>query len=149
MSENLIEAADHLYRREARLRHEADQCAAEAGAKLIEKLGIVVQDIDALEQRIVGAAINGRSYLAEATPWEWLADDIDNEVPVAFDYTDREGNVTERTVSPYELYRAANGDELLRAYDHDRDAIRSFRLDKVEGIRHVGAAAVYVQPVED
>jgi|ERR1035437_2395854 predicted DNA-binding transcriptional regulator YafY len=59
---------------------------------------------------------------------EAIAVAITNQEAISFDYKGEE-----RHVHPRELYQSDAGDELVESYDSDRDDIRSFRLDRIEG----------------
>lgn len=65
-------------------------------------------------------------------------DDLDGailrEEVVEFVYRDREGVQSLRQVSPYDLTDAANGARLLVGYDHDRDGIRQFRIERIDSV---------------
>lgn len=52
---------------------------------------------------------------------------------VEFDYRDAEGRLGSRTVDPLRL-DSADADWYLRGWDHDRGAVRTFRLDRMSGI---------------
>lgn len=50
-----------------------------------------------------------------------------------------------RVLSPYEVYEDRLGEPLVRGYDHTREGIRSFRLDRIEG-EVIGSEEAYVFP---
>lgn len=63
-----------------------------------------------------------------------LAAAITDERRVMFRYTkEGERDWSLRTLSPYEVIKVSNG-TVVRGWDHDRDAIRSFRLDRIEAL---------------
>lgn len=41
-----------------------------------------------------------------------------------------------RVITPEELKTTRQGDQILVAYDHDRQATRSFRVDRIEDMVH-------------
>lgn len=53
-----------------------------------------------------------------------------NETPITLDYTKANGEKVQRKITPY----TAKGGNILVGYDHKRDAIRSFRMDRVDQI---------------
>ncbi|MEX1165009.1 MAG: WYL domain-containing protein [Nitriliruptor sp.] len=61
-----------------------------------------------------------------------LADALVSHVPLRFEYRTAAGASASRTVDPYAVVRR-RGAWYLVARDHDRDAQRAFRLDRVEG----------------
>lgn len=65
---------------------------------------------------------------------ERLATAITSEHPVMFRYRkEGERNWELRQLSPYELIKVQRG-AVVRGWDHQREAIRSFRLDRMEGV---------------
>lgn len=74
----------------------------------------------------------------DASPVEALADAVVGGASVRFTYRPASGEVGARTVDPYAV-ASRRGAWYLVGRDHDRDAVRAFRLDRVEGaIRTVG-----------
>jgi predicted DNA-binding transcriptional regulator YafY len=143
----LIEAADDLYRVEAALRRRIAEARRlhRRRAHLLRRLAEVVAQQAASEEGIARAILAALDTEPVAVEDE-IGRAIAGEIAVTFDYEDREGNVTPRTVSPYAVYQGG-GAELVRAYDHDRDALRSFRLDRIAGTVEA-AAGDYVYPVD-
>jgi proteasome accessory factor B len=77
-----------------------------------------------------------------------LADALVRHVPLRFTYRTAAGSQATRTVDPYAVVQR-RGVWYLVARDHDRDAQRAFRLDRVEGrIVTAGQAGAY-EPPED
>jgi predicted DNA-binding transcriptional regulator YafY len=62
-----------------------------------------------------------------------------------FDYVDREGNVTERHVEPYQLVHTARRWYLV-ARDRDREAWRTFRVDRIANPRRTGMWFTHADP---
>lgn len=94
------------------------------------------EDLGELEDRVEAAL----EALLEAEPNLPGRDDtvesfirrmIDANLTVEFDYTDAKGEESTRRVSPYELRPNGHGPNLV-GYDHGREAIRQFRLDRIE-----------------
>jgi predicted DNA-binding transcriptional regulator YafY len=73
-----------------------------------------------------------------------IASAIDAQQPVLFRYT-KEGETEweSRTLSPYELITVQKG-TVTRGWDHDREDIRSFRLDRMEAL--TWACTAYRKP---
>ena len=65
----------------------------------------------------------------EPDPVDAVADAIVSRTPLAFSYRTAAGDVRERTVDPYGVVQR-RGAWYLVARDHDRDAVRAFRLDR-------------------
>lgn len=63
---------------------------------------------------------------------------------VTFKYRDRDGETSWRVVSPYEL-RIINGigSLSLQCYDHGREGLRHFRVERIEGAVTVTNVAEY------
>jgi proteasome accessory factor B len=75
-----------------------------------------------------------------------LADALQRHVPLRFTYRTAAGEAAERHVDPYAVV-SRRGAWYLVAHDHDRDARRAFRLDRVEGrIRADGAPGSFTPP---
>lgn len=62
---------------------------------------------------------------------------ISAHTPVHIVYTDREGRETTRLIAPFMVVDAKWGEAYVHAYCFERDARRSFRLDRIEilGVR--------------
>ncbi len=77
-----------------------------------------------------------------------LADALVRHVPLRFDYRTASGDAATRTVDPYAVVQR-RGAWYLVARDHDRDAQRAFRLDRVEGrMQPAGEPAAFTPPDE-
>lgn len=57
-----------------------------------------------------------------------------NYLCVEIDYRKKNGQRVHRTIEPYSLRRTQEGKIILHAYDRDRDAHRSFRVDRLQAI---------------
>jgi predicted DNA-binding transcriptional regulator YafY len=66
---------------------------------------------------------------------------IEAERPIAFDYPSGDGLVERRFLSPYQVQESATGAESVVGWDHNREAIRQFRLDRI------GSGGVIVEPL--
>lgn len=75
-----------------------------------------------------------------------LADAVVRRIVLRFAYRTAAGVVGNRTVDPYGVIQR-RGAWYLVARDHDRDAQRAFRLDRIEGrVRPVGEAGAFDHP---
>lgn len=73
---------------------------------------------------------------------------IEDRQAVAFRYSSGSGDVSERTIDPW-LIAWRRGRAYVIGHDHERDAQRVFRLDRVEGIvRPVGDPGAFEIPSE-
>lgn len=82
----------------------------------------------------------------ESTHLALLHDACVQNVDLALSYIDRDGGFTRRVVTPREV----QGNKLL-AYCHKREALRAFRLDRIQSVHAVIApeSARAVDAVED
>lgn len=60
-----------------------------------------------------------------------VADAIDTESVLTFRYVKCDGTHTLRTVSPYTIREAQDGQRFLIGYDHVREGLRQFALTRV------------------
>ncbi len=67
-----------------------------------------------------------------ADPVDAVADAVVTRTALAFSYRAADGAVSRRTVDPYAIAQR-RGSWYLVARDHDRDAQRAFRLDRMQG----------------
>jgi proteasome accessory factor B len=75
-----------------------------------------------------------------------LADALVRRVPLRFRYRTAAGEVAVRHVDPYAVVER-RGAWYLVAHDHDREARRAFRLDRIEGgLRTAGGPDSFVAP---
>jgi proteasome accessory factor B len=75
-----------------------------------------------------------------------LAEAIVHRITVRFAYQTAAGDRADRTVDPYAVV-TRHGAWYLVGRDHDRQAIRAFRLDRIEGRLHpVGDAGAFERP---
>jgi proteasome accessory factor B len=84
----------------------------------------------------------------DPTPVEAVADAVVGGAPVRFAYRPASGEVATRTVDPYAV-ASRRGAWYLVGRDHDRDAVRAFRLDRVAGEIEVVGAPGSVNVPED
>ena len=61
-----------------------------------------------------------------------------NRLCVELDYTDERGRRTTRLIEPYSLRRTQDDNIILHAWNLDRDAHRSYRVDRIQGARTTG-----------
>jgi predicted DNA-binding transcriptional regulator YafY len=97
---------------------------------------IIEARLDAIEGRLAGLEREASYAPEQPDDRELLRQAIEDERVVKFSYHGRDA-VTLRTLSPYVLRESQSGDELLMGYDHDRDALRQFQLDRIAGIHPV------------
>ncbi|MEX0592589.1 MAG: WYL domain-containing protein [Nitriliruptoraceae bacterium] len=84
--------------------------------------------------------------LIAADAVESLADPIVYRSTVAFTYRAQTGEPARRTVDPYAVAQR-RGAWYLVGHDRDRDALRTFRLDRIEGdVDVVGEAGSFTEP---
>jgi proteasome accessory factor B len=82
----------------------------------------------------------------EPGPVDRVADAIIERRVITFRYRRADGTLGERTVDPYAV-AGRRGSWYVVGRDHDRDALRAFRLDRVEGrIRAVGEPQAFTAP---
>jgi proteasome accessory factor B len=68
----------------------------------------------------------------DTDPVDELADAVLRRVPLTFTYRTAGGDTAQRTVDPYAVVQRRSAWYLV-AHDHDRDAQRAFRLDRITG----------------
>lgn len=76
---------------------------------------------------------------------------IENETPISFRYwkNDPAGETpARRVVSPYELKGGREEKMLLVCWDHGRDSVRFFDIDRIGGVRSEEGVEDFVFPVE-
>ncbi|MFA9445264.1 helix-turn-helix transcriptional regulator [Egicoccus sp. AB-alg6-2] len=79
-------------------------------------------------------------------PVDAVADAVVSRTPVRFPYRTAGGDTAERTVDPYAIVQR-RGAWYLVGRDHDRDAVRAFRLDRFVGrAREAGGPGGYRVP---
>lgn len=77
-----------------------------------------------------------------------LADALQRHTPLRFTYRTAAGDAAPRTVDPHAVVQR-RGAWYLVAHDHDRDAQRVFRLDRVEGrMRAAGEPGSFTPPAD-
>ena len=92
--------------------------------------------MDALRSQTDGVPWAGGPTL-DAGTLTTLAQACRDDEPVAFDYTARDGEATQRRVEPHRLVSAGRRWYLV-GYDRDRQGWRSFRVDRVSGVQPSG-----------
>ena len=90
----------------------------------------------------LAGAISGPINPAEAIPQA-----VEDEQPIALNYSDAKGATSARVLSPYEVRETKAGDTIVVGYDHDREDIRSFRFDRIDAAAF--ADCEYVPPTEE
>jgi proteasome accessory factor B len=81
-------------------------------------------------------------------PVEAIADAVVARAPIRFAYRPVHGEVAARTVDPYAVVQR-RGAWYLVGRDHDRDALRAFRLDRFEGPATVTGEGGGFEPPSD
>jgi proteasome accessory factor B len=117
------------------------QMTGDEGARLgVTKLVARAPDPSRLDVP-VGASVS----LGEG-PLDDVAGPLVDRCAVAFTYRRGDGTTAPRTVDPYAVVQR-HGAWYLVGRDHDRDAIRAFRLDRTTSrIRAVGEAGAFTRP---
>jgi proteasome accessory factor B len=91
------------------------------------------------------ATVEARVSL-ETQAVDGVADAVVGRQPIRFDYQTAAGDQAERTLDPYGVV-LRRGTWYVVGRDHDRGALRSFRLDRVRGrVRPVGEPGAYELP---
>lgn len=113
---------------EGQIANLADQLEAEREFRrwLSEDLDDAFDRIDALEARVREAF----GYTEPISDEEFLRRMIEIGVTVEFRYTREDGEISTRTVSPYELRPNGHGPNLF-GWDHEREGIRQYRLERI------------------
>lgn len=125
----------------------------------------VIEDLDEIEDRLARIeahlptldASEGRpAEAAEVadglTPFEQdravLATAVELQLPVEFVYTNGDLETKRRHVSPYELKTTLDGRRFVLGWDHDRNGIRQFQIDKAETRVEATDAVAYRLPLD-
>ncbi len=91
---------------------------------------------------------DGTRVLVAADPVDAVADAVVTHTVLRFGYRTADGSVGDRTLDPYAVVQR-RGAWYLLGRDHDRDAIRAFRLDRMTTRpRAVGEPGAFVPPDE-
>ncbi|MTV26931.1 WYL domain-containing protein [Nitriliruptoraceae bacterium ZYF776] len=122
----------------------AVQLTGEEGARLaFAKLAALAPDPAELD-----AAAPPRVQVATDPIGDDLAEAIVARTVVRFGYRTATGDAATRTLDPYAVVQR-RGAWYLVGRDHDRDALRAFRLDRVEGrLRRVGEPEAFEPPAD-
>jgi predicted DNA-binding transcriptional regulator YafY len=81
---------------------------------------------------ITAAATTGRALAATTLgPRALLRHTLTTARQVTITYRKENGETSTRIIEPREVRRSAAGDWYVRAWDHLRDAARTFRLDRI------------------
>jgi predicted DNA-binding transcriptional regulator YafY len=105
-----------------------------------------------LSTRALESTVRRFEQLEQPTPngdaRDYIVEGLDLELAVGIVYCkDAPGAEPEaRTISPWEIVESAAGDESIIAYDHDRDDVRRFRIDRI--LQADFADADYIYPRE-
>lgn len=59
---------------------------------------------------------------------------IEYQMGLTIDYTKADGEEVERKILPYAIDTTKEGEQIVRTYDFEREAIRSFRVDRLNQI---------------
>lgn len=87
---------------------------------------------------------------AEAAACEALEDAVEDKRVVTFQYKKANGSVSTRTLSPYEVTGdITEGNLKVLGWDHERKALRSFKIDHHQMAEvQVAPDAEYQEPVD-
>ena len=124
-----------------------EDAAVAALAKIEQVLPVRLADqINSVQSATVGLRSRSRES-APVTPGVLVtvAQACRGPERLRFDYVDREGNVTERHVEPYRLVHTSRRWYLV-ARDRDRDAWRTFRVDRMSNPKRTGMWFTHTDP---
>lgn len=128
-----------------------DAAAAAVLTSHDERIATLEARVNALSEQLA-AALPAEPYAPEQVTVEDVIEGAinDHEV-VEFCYEDRDGIQSLRLVSPYDLTDARNGARLLVGYDHDRDGIRQFRVERItaDSMLFDDGSVSYREPVSE
>ncbi len=117
-----------------------DEASIRALAKVLQvlpdRLRHRVRALATLESAAAGGSV-GRGPAVDPDDLTTLAAAVDSATRVAFAYEAADGTRSERRVEPYGVVSAGRRWYLV-AFDVDRDDWRTFRLDRVGGLRSLG-----------
>lgn len=81
-----------------------------------------------------------------------VADELEQaiaaELPVTLSYRKPGANIEPRTISPYELPESKAGDVSVLGWDHGREALRQFRLDRIKLVRRADDLVDFRPPTD-
>ena len=101
---------------------------------LARRIGAVVETVDFTTSREGGHDGDERADDSMATVLLPLAEAARDRRPVTFGYTARQGHAAQRSVRPHGVV-AHHGRLYLTGFDVTRQAMRTFRLDRITGVR--------------
>lgn len=70
------------------------------------------------------------------------------EGSVMLHYTKADGTKVKRRVTPYSAKKTKDGKYLVIGYDHHREAVRSFRMDSIKGMKKFASAEADAEQLE-
>jgi predicted DNA-binding transcriptional regulator YafY len=103
---------------------------------LARRIDAVVETVDFTGGRGGVAGLTGGGEEEGAEVLLGLAEAARDRRPIAFDYVPRHGRARQRTVHPHGIV-ALHGRLYLTAHDVERAAERTFRLDRIAGVRRL------------
>jgi predicted DNA-binding transcriptional regulator YafY len=103
-------------------------------AMLAQRIGAVVETVDFTTSRKGGQEGDERADDGMATVLLPLAEAARDRRPVTFRYTTRQGQAAQRSVQPHGVV-AHHSLLYLTGFDVTRQAMRTFRLDRIAGVR--------------
>jgi predicted DNA-binding transcriptional regulator YafY len=103
-------------------------------AMLAQRIGAVVETVDFTTSREGGQDGDERADDGMATVLLPLAEAARDRRPVTFRYTTRQGQAAQRSVQPHGVV-AHHSRLYLTGFDVTRQAMRTFRLDRIAGVR--------------
>lgn len=109
------------------------------------RLGLTKLAARAPDPAELAATVEARVSMGDG-PWEEVADPLVQRQAVRFGYRRADGSASDRTVDPYAVLQR-RGAWYLVGRDHERNAVRAFRLDRVTGsIRPTGPSGAFTPP---
>jgi predicted DNA-binding transcriptional regulator YafY len=103
-------------------------------AMLAQRIGAVVETVDFTTSREGGQDGDERADDGMARVLLPLAEAARDRRPVTFGYTTRQGQAAQRSVQPHGVV-AHHSRLYLTGFDVSRQAVRTFRLDRIAGVR--------------
>jgi predicted DNA-binding transcriptional regulator YafY len=124
-----------------------EDAAVAALAKIEQVLPVrLAEQIDSVQSATVGLRTRSRES-SPVTPGVLVtvAQACRGPERLRFDYVDREGNVTDRYVEPFQLVHTSRRWYLV-ARDRDREAWRTFRVDRMSNPKRTGMWFTHADP---